>query len=211
MIASVVGHVAPDKGVQAGVGQRVVYFSDLTNRILEDSRGLERIVVVRHPALENGPVALDVSDDEAESIRSSALRVVSLKLSQGNGSSSDTVTMEIEAFNRLAGGREIADVLRRAEPVSLPGKHAKPISASTPVQPAVASAKEGCGIWPWLAGIGLALVVLAYSHGLACCRRLEDHRPPTVHFPPRKHPSSRLKRCVRFRDHQRAAIRVRSS
>jgi hypothetical protein len=160
------------------MGQRVVYFSDLTDKIIEDARGLERIIIVRHPALQNGPVELEVLEDELESIRSSALRVVSLELPEDNGSATEAVTIEIEAFNRLAGDRDIAAVLRQAEPASPPRKQTKPVAASTLTKPTVASTltkpaaastltkpaaastKEGCGIWPWLVGVGLALVVL---------------------------------------------------
>jgi hypothetical protein len=181
------------------MGQRVVYFSDLTNKILADSRGLERIVVVRHPALRDGPVALEASEDEIESIRGRALRLVSLELPQDNGSPSETVTIDIEEFNQLAGDRDMAEVLRQAESANQPHEQTKPAAASpndgltmpvvesaektltmpvvesdeetltTPAaastakarpKPADASTKEGCGIWPWLAGLGLALVVL---------------------------------------------------
>lgn len=156
------------------MGKRLVYFSDLTNQIFEDDRDLERIVVVWHPALENGPVELDVSEDEIEFLRSRALHVVSLKLPQVNGSLAETVTMEIDTFNRLAGGRDIAGILRQAEPVNPPRKqtrsapaHALTKPVATPaLKPGELSAltaepaKERCGIWPWLAGVGLALVVL---------------------------------------------------
>jgi hypothetical protein len=182
------------------MGQRVVYFSDLTNKILADARGLERIVVVRHPALRDGPVALEASEDEIESIRGRALRLVSLMLPEDNGSPSETVTIDIEAFNQLAGDRDMAEVLRQAESANQePHEQTMPATASTndglampvvasaektltmPVvesdeealtvpaaastakalpKPADASMKEGCGIWPWLAGLGLALVVL---------------------------------------------------
>jgi len=159
------------------MGKRVVYFSDLTNQTFVDDRDLERIVVLWHPALKNGPVELDVSEDEIESLRSGALHVVSLKLPQVNGSPSETITMEIDTFNRLAGGRDIADILRQAEPVSPSRKqtksapaHAlakptttfalKPGEISALTKPTAESTKERCGIWPWLAGVGLALVVL---------------------------------------------------
>lgn len=133
------------------MGQRVIYFSDLTNKILEDSRELKPIIVVRHPTLENGPVKLEVSEGEIESIRSSAVRVVCLKLPESNGLLSDTVTIEVEAFNRLAGGREIADVLRQAEPAEPPHKQTRLVAISTDTKPATAPTKEGIGAWPWLA------------------------------------------------------------
>lgn len=196
------------------MGKRVVYFSDLTNKTLPDARGLQRIVIMRHPALRDGPVELEASGDEIESIRCRALRLVSLKLPHDNGSPSETVTIDIEEFNKLAGDRDMAEVLRQAESANRPHEQAEPAAASTnddltmPVvassektltMPVVASdeetlttpaaaparaksaaahalrkpvtvsavtkltahsSKEGCGIWPWLAGLGLALVVL---------------------------------------------------
>jgi hypothetical protein len=144
------------------MGRRVVYFSDLTNQTFEDDRDLERIVVVCHPALQNGPVELEVSEEEIESIRSGALSVVSVKLPQVNGSAPETVTMEVEAFNGLAAGRDVTEVLRQAGPANPPNKYTKPTPAHVLTKPAeeFAEDKEGSGIWPWLAVLALALVVL---------------------------------------------------
>jgi len=93
--------------------------------------GLERIVVVRHPTLREGPVELEASEDEIESIRSRALRLVSLTLLQDNGSPSETVTIDIEAFNKLAGDRDMAEVLRQAESANQRHEQTKPSTAST--------------------------------------------------------------------------------
>lgn len=108
------------------MAQRMVRFSDLTNKIIEDDDAVVRIVVEKHPALENGPVEIEAAADEVEPIRKGALSVVSLKLHQGDGSSPETVTMEIEAFNNLAGDMDMVDVIRRAQPAYPPRKQAKP-------------------------------------------------------------------------------------
>ncbi|MCA1694484.1 MAG: hypothetical protein LC749_07025 [Actinobacteria bacterium] len=50
------------------MAQRLVRFSDLTNKIIEDDAAV-RIVVEQHPALENGPVEIEASEDEVEPIR----------------------------------------------------------------------------------------------------------------------------------------------
>jgi hypothetical protein len=50
------------------MAQRMVRFSDLTNKIIEDD-AVVRIVVEQHPALENGPVEIEASQDEVEPIR----------------------------------------------------------------------------------------------------------------------------------------------
>jgi hypothetical protein len=41
--------------VQHAMAQRMVRFSDLTNKIIEDNDATVRIVVERHPALRDGP------------------------------------------------------------------------------------------------------------------------------------------------------------
>jgi hypothetical protein len=108
------------------VAQRMVRFSDLTNKIIEDNDAVVRIVVEQHPALRDGPVELEAAEDEVESIRMGALSVVSLKLYPGDGSEPEVVTMEIEAFNKLAGDMDMADVIRRAEPAYPPRKQVRP-------------------------------------------------------------------------------------
>jgi hypothetical protein len=115
------------------MAQRMVRFSDLTNKIIEDDGAVVRIVIEQHPALGNGPVEIDAAKDEVEPIRKGALSVVSLKLYQGDGSEPEAVTMELEAFNNLAGDdADMADIIRRAEPAYPPRKQTR----QTPV-PAV--------------------------------------------------------------------------
>ena len=97
------------------MAQRLVRFSDLTNKIIDDD-AVVRIVIEQHPALQNGPVELEAAADEVEAIRASVLNVVSLKLFPGDGSAPETVTMEIEAFNNLAGDMDMAELLRKAHP-----------------------------------------------------------------------------------------------
>ena len=112
------------------MAQRMVRFSDLTNKIIEDD-DVVRIVVEQHPALDNGPVEIEAAQDEVEPIRKGALSVVSLKLYQGGGSAPEAVTMEIEAFNQLAGGMDMVDIIRRSGPAYPPRKQARPAPVST--------------------------------------------------------------------------------
>jgi hypothetical protein len=112
------------------MAQRLVRFSDLTNKIINDDE-VVRIVIEQHPALQNGPVELEAAADEIEAIRTSVLNVVSLKLYSGDGSAPETVTMEVEAFDKLAGHTDMADVLCKAQPAYPPRKTAKPTAAST--------------------------------------------------------------------------------
>jgi hypothetical protein len=111
------------------MAQRMVRFSDLTNKIIEDDDAVVRIIVEQHPALGNGPVEIEAAQDEVDSIRKGALSIVSLKLYQGDGSEPEAVTMEIEAFNNLAAGVHMADIIRRAEPAYPARKQARPAPA----------------------------------------------------------------------------------
>jgi hypothetical protein len=111
------------------MAQRLVRFSDLTNKVI-DGDEVVRIVIEQHPALRNGPVELEAALDEVVEIRSSVLNVVSLKLYHGDGSVPETVTMETEAFNRLAGDMNMEDVLRKAQPAYPPRRPTKAASAS---------------------------------------------------------------------------------
>ena len=112
------------------MAQRMVRFSDLTNRIIEDDK-VVRLVIEQHPALANGPVEIEVSQDEIAAIRDGALHVVSLKLYDGEGSMPETITMEIEAFNKLAGDVDMADVIGKAAPAYPPRKQSKTSTAAT--------------------------------------------------------------------------------
>jgi hypothetical protein len=113
------------------MAQRMVRFSDLTNKIIDDDT-VVRIVVEQHPALENGAVEVEAAQDEADLIRKSALSVVGLKLYQDDGSEPEAVTMEIEEFNNLAtGGMDMAEVIRRAKPAYPQRRQARPVPAST--------------------------------------------------------------------------------
>lgn len=112
------------------MAQRLVHFSDLTNKIIEDGDPVLRIVVEQHPALQNGPVEIEAAADEVEAIRKGALSVVRLKLHQGDGSEPETVTMEIAAFDKLAHDRDMTDVIRRAQPAHPPRKQVKPTATA---------------------------------------------------------------------------------
>lgn len=113
------------------MAQRMVRFSDLTNKIIEDDDHVVRIVVEQHPALGNGPVEIEAARDEVEPILKGALSVVHLKLYLGDEPEPETVAMEIGEFNNLAGDMDMADIIQRAEPAYPPRRQARPAPAST--------------------------------------------------------------------------------
>lgn len=108
---------------------RMVHFSDLSGATINDDTDVVRLVVEQHPLLQNGPVELEIMIGEADVVRKNALNVVNVKLFHGDGSEPEAVTMEIEAFNQLANGMDMEDVLDRAEPAYAPRKRTAPASA----------------------------------------------------------------------------------
>jgi hypothetical protein len=111
------------------MAQRMVRFSDLTNKMIEDDNAV-RIIVDQHPALRNGPIEIEASKDEAESIRRSALDIVSLRIFMDDQSEPELVTLEIEAFDKLAGGMDMGDIIHRAQPDSPLPKKSTPTPAT---------------------------------------------------------------------------------
>jgi hypothetical protein len=107
------------------MAQRMVRFSDLTNKMIEDDDAV-RIIVDQHPALQNGPVEIEASKDEAESIRKIALDIVSLRILMSDRSEPESLTVEIEAFDKLAGGMDMVDIIRRAQPAGPQPKKSTP-------------------------------------------------------------------------------------
>jgi hypothetical protein len=123
------------------MAQRMVRFSDLTNKIIEDD-DVVRVVIEKHPALDNGPVQIEAARDEVESIREGALSVVSIKLYHGDGSEPEAVTMEIEAFNELSGDTDMADVIHQAEPAYPPRRQVRSAPMSTGEKPDYATLEQ---------------------------------------------------------------------
>ncbi|MCA1604074.1 MAG: hypothetical protein LC775_00985 [Acidobacteria bacterium] len=120
------------------MGTRTMKFSDISNKLVDDEGAIVRIVVEQHPALEDGPVEIEAITDEVEPIRKGALDVVMLKLYEGDGTEPETVIMEVDAFNKLAGDMDMADVIRRAEPAYAPRRK----KASTASSGAVPSTEK---------------------------------------------------------------------
>lgn len=106
--------------------KRTVYFSSLSDKIIADENDVVRVVVEKHPALEDGPVELEVLPTEADEIVKSGLDVVSLKVHRGGDIKS--VVMDTDEFNNLASVSDMATVLREAESAYIPARKA-PVAA----------------------------------------------------------------------------------
>ncbi|MGW2254292.1 hypothetical protein ACWCXH_29480 [Kitasatospora sp. NPDC001660] len=110
------------------MGQKIIRFSDLTGKHVEDDDDLVRIVVRRHPDLADGPVEIEALAGELDAVEELALDLVTIELHHPGSDEPRTVVMEAGAFNRLASAAPMAEVLRGAAPVgrSRPGQSAAP-------------------------------------------------------------------------------------
>ncbi|MFF7990683.1 hypothetical protein ACFZDG_12955 [Kitasatospora xanthocidica] len=113
------------------MGQKIIRFSDLTGTHVENDEDLVRIVVRRHPDLEDGPVEIEALGSELAAVEELALDLVTVELHYPDADEPETVVMEAEAFNRLASAAPMAEVLRGGKRVALavPGQAAAPAGA----------------------------------------------------------------------------------
>jgi hypothetical protein len=116
------------------VGQKTVRFSDLSGQLITEEDALARIVVHEHPELGDSPVEFEALTDEAMVIEKAALRVAVVELHLPGEDAPHRVTMDAEAFDRLAADKPMNELLITAHP-------AKP--ARRPARSAAAAAGRG--------------------------------------------------------------------
>ncbi|HYZ52236.1 MAG TPA: hypothetical protein VE733_01820 [Streptosporangiaceae bacterium] len=99
------------------MGQKTVRFSDLSGQLITEEDALARIVVHEHPELGDSPVEFEALTDEAMVIEKAALRVAVVELHLPGEDAPRRVTMEAEAFDRLATDKPMSELLVTARPV----------------------------------------------------------------------------------------------
>lgn len=95
------------------MGQKVVLFSDLSGKIVEDGE-LVRIVVTQHPALLDGPVEIEAAPVELANIEDQAIDVVSFEVF-APGEEPRVVVMPLAEFDKLATDDPMDVVLKAAK------------------------------------------------------------------------------------------------
>ncbi|MGW2395753.1 hypothetical protein ACWCYY_04300 [Kitasatospora sp. NPDC001664] len=115
------------------MGQKIIRFSDLTGKHVEDDGALVRIVVRHHPDLADGPVEIEALAEELSSVAELAIDLVTVELYRPGSDQPETVVMEAGVFDRLAVATPMAEVLRGAKRVP---------TRSVPEQAPASSAKE---------------------------------------------------------------------
>jgi hypothetical protein len=106
------------------MGQKVVLFSDLSGKIVEDGE-LVKIVVTQHPALADGPVEIEADPAELANIDELAIDVVSFEV-HAPGEPPRAVVMPLAEFDKLATDDPMDVVLKAAKK-----SYAKPARAKS--------------------------------------------------------------------------------
>lgn len=110
--------------------KKIVYLSSLSGKLMEDETDVVRLVVERHPALEDGqPVELELTASEADEVVKSALDVVQLRVHRGGGV--EHVVLDIDEFNKMAAEGDMETILQEAEPAFIPASKPHPATRST--------------------------------------------------------------------------------
>ncbi|WP_354644366.1 hypothetical protein [Kitasatospora camelliae] len=103
------------------MGQKIIRFSDLTGKHVEDDGDLVRIVVRQHPDLVDGAVEIEALAEELTAVEDLALDLVTIEVHRPDGEEPETVVLEAAAFDRLASAAPMAEVLRGAKRVTRTG------------------------------------------------------------------------------------------
>jgi hypothetical protein len=106
------------------MGQKVVRFSDLSGKIVEDGE-LVKIVVTQHPALVDGPVEIEAAPSELAEIGDRVIDVVSFEVFEA-GEEPRLVVMPLAEFDKLATDDPMDVVLKAAKK-----SYAKPARAKS--------------------------------------------------------------------------------
>src|SRR5882757_3878946 len=112
------------------MGQKVVLFSDLSGKIVEDGE-LVKVVVTQHPALLDGPVEIEAAPAELAAIDDKNIEVVTFEV-HAPGEPPRTVVMPLAEFDKLATDDPMDVVLKAAKK-----SYAKPARAKATGEPKI--------------------------------------------------------------------------
>lgn len=106
------------------MGRRTVHVSDFSGTVLQPGDHVVRVIVLEHPDLVTGPVQLEATPKEIDTIDDAALDVVVVEIYDGD--EPRRVTLTAGEFDELATDTPMAQVLKMAERVATPKKPAAP-------------------------------------------------------------------------------------
>jgi hypothetical protein len=113
------------------VGQKTVRFSDLSGELITRDDTLARIVIHEHPELGDSSVEIEALADEAAAIEKAALRVAVVELYLPGEEEPRRVTMDAAAFDQLATGQPMSELLLTARPAR-PTRRARATATAAP-------------------------------------------------------------------------------
>jgi hypothetical protein len=117
------------------MGKKTVHVSDFSGKVLQPDDEVVRIVVLEHPDLVAGPVQLEGTAAEVESIDDAALDVAVVEIfDQRSGDEPRRVTLTAGEFDALATDVPMAQLLRTAErirPARAPRKSPEKLDYAT--------------------------------------------------------------------------------
>ncbi|MFM9793333.1 hypothetical protein [Streptomyces turgidiscabies] len=100
------------------MGQKIIRFSDLSGKHIENDEDVVRIVITQHPELEGGPVEIEALADELSDVDENSLDLVTFELHFPGEEEAETIVMEVEPFNKLAADSPMSEVLKAAKKVT---------------------------------------------------------------------------------------------
>ncbi|MET7471888.1 hypothetical protein ACFYON_03895 [Micromonospora sp. NPDC005686] len=103
------------------MGKKTIHVSDFTGRVLSPDDEVVKVVVLEHPDLVAGPVQLDATPVEVESIDDAALDVAVVEIHDRHGHGEPRrVVLTAGEFDAMATDVPMAQLLRTAERVKPP-------------------------------------------------------------------------------------------
>ena len=103
------------------MGKKTIHVSDFSGTVLQPDDEVVRVVVLEHPDLVAGPVQLDATPIEVESIDDAALDVAVVEIHDRHGGGEPRrVVLTASEFDAMATDVPMAQLLRTAERVKPP-------------------------------------------------------------------------------------------
>lgn len=101
------------------MGEKVVHFSDLSGQMIENPEELVDVVVREHPDLDE-PVRLEAMPQELEQLGKMSIAGVGLEVTRPGDEEPTRYLLTVGNFNKLAVGRQMAEVLAKAQVIEPP-------------------------------------------------------------------------------------------
>ena len=103
------------------MGKKTIRVSDFSGRVLQPDDEATRVVILEHPDLVAGPVQLDATPAEVESIDDAALDVAIVEIHDSHGGGDPRrVVLTASEFDAMATDTPMAQLLRTADRVRPP-------------------------------------------------------------------------------------------